>query len=159
MLVHVLFANDLVVLVTMANISDWKNYVYEAQGTRTKNTVLAAPNGSDGKATFRTLVETDIPALSKSKVGLNNVDNTADSAKNVLSASKLTTARNINGVAFDGTNNITITATIGFPQWSSCFAKKLLNIGFKLINNTSFYISSATAAILLLYIFLSSISP
>lgn len=95
---------------TMANISDWKNYVYEAQGTRTKNTVLAAPNGSDGKATFRTLVETDIPALSKSKVGLNNVDNTADSAKNVLSASKLTTARNINGVAFDGTNNITITA-------------------------------------------------
>ena len=95
---------------TMANISDWETYVYSAQGTRTKNTVLAAPNGSDGKATFRTLVEADIPALSKSKVGLNNVDNTADSAKNVLSASKLTTARNINGVAFDGTNNITITA-------------------------------------------------
>ncbi len=95
---------------TMANISDWKTYVYSAQGTRTKNTVLAAPNGSDGKATFRTLVEADIPALSKSKVGLNNVDNTADSAKNVLSASKLTTARNINGVAFDGSNNITITA-------------------------------------------------
>lgn len=95
---------------TMANISDWKNYVYEAQGTRTKNTVLAAPNGSDGKATFRTLVEADIPVLSKSKVGLSNVDNTADSVKNVLSASKLTTARKINGVAFDGSNNITITA-------------------------------------------------
>ena len=95
---------------TMSNISDWKNYVYEAQGTRTKNTVLAAPNGSDGKATFRTLVEADIPALPKSKVGLSNVDNTADSAKNVLSASKLTTARKINGVAFDGSNNITITA-------------------------------------------------
>lgn len=95
---------------TMSNISDWKNYVYEAQGTRTKNTVLAAPNGSDGKATFRTLVEADIPVLSKSKVGLSNVDNTADSAKNVLSASKLTTARNINGVAFDGSHNITITA-------------------------------------------------
>lgn len=95
---------------TMANISDWETYVYSAQGTRTKNTVLAAPNGSDGKATFRTLVEADIPALSKSKVGLSNVDNTADSAKNVLSASKLTTARKINGVAFDGSNNITITA-------------------------------------------------
>lgn len=95
---------------TMSNISDWKNYVYEAQGTRTKNTVLAAPNGSDGKATFRTLVEADIPVLSKSKVGLSNVDNTADSVKNVLSASKLTTARKINGVAFDGSNNITITA-------------------------------------------------
>ena len=95
---------------TMTNISDWETYVYSAQGTRTKNTVLAAPNGSDGKATFRTLVEADIPVLSKSKVGLSNVDNTADSTKNVLSASKLTTARNINGVAFDGTNNITITA-------------------------------------------------
>lgn len=95
---------------TMANISDWETYVYSAQGIRTKNTVLAAPNGSNGKATFRTLVEADIPALSKSKVGLSNVDNTADSAKNVLSASKLTMARNINGVAFDGSNNITITA-------------------------------------------------
>lgn len=95
---------------TMSNISDWETYVYSAQDTRTKNTVLAAPNGSDGKATFRTLVEADIPVLSKSKVGLSNVDNTADSVKNVLSASKLTTARKINGVAFDGSNNITITA-------------------------------------------------
>ena len=62
----------------MANISDWETYVYDAQGIRTKNTVLAAPNGTNGKATFRTLVEADIPALSKSKVGLSNVDNTAD---------------------------------------------------------------------------------
>lgn len=98
---------------TMANISDWETYVYSAQGTRTKNTVLAAPNGSDGKATFRTLVEADIPALSKSKVGLSNVDNTADSTKNVLSASKLTTARNITiGSAkksFDGTSDISFS--------------------------------------------------
>lgn len=98
---------------TMANISDWETYVYSAQGTRTKNTVLAAPNGSDGKAAFRTLVEADIPALSKSKVGLSNVDNTADSTKNVLSASKLTTARNITiGSAkksFDGTSDISFS--------------------------------------------------
>ena len=103
---------------TMANISDWKNYVYEAQGTRSKNTVLAAPNGSDGKATFRSLVEADIPTLSKSKVGLGHVDNTADSTKNVLSASKLTTARNITiGSAkksFDGASDISFSlADIG----------------------------------------------
>ncbi|WP_053004231.1 beta strand repeat-containing protein [Flavobacterium sp. ABG] len=49
--------------------------------------------------------------LDKSAVGLGNVDNTADSVKNVLSATKLSTARNINGVAFDGTSNITINAT------------------------------------------------
>lgn len=95
---------------TMSNISDWETYVYDATGSRTKNTVLAAPNGSNGKAIFRTLVEADIPTLSKSKVGLSNVDNTADSTKNVLSASKLTTARSINGVAFNGTYDITITA-------------------------------------------------
>lgn len=49
--------------------------------------------------------------LDKTAVGLGNVDNTADANKNVLSASKLTTARTINGTSFDGTGNITITAT------------------------------------------------
>ena len=44
----------------------------------------------------------------KTDIGLGNVDNTADIDKNVLSATKLTTARNINGVAFDGTADITI---------------------------------------------------
>lgn len=103
---------------TMANISDWETYVYSAQGTRTKNTVLAAPNGSDGKATFRTLVESDIPALSKAKVGLSNVDNTADSVKSVSSATKLTTARSITigstKKSFDGTSDISFSlADIG----------------------------------------------
>ena len=97
---------------TMANISDWDTYVYNAQGTRTKNTVLAAPNGLDGKATFRSLVEADIPTLSKSKVGLGNVDNTSDSTKNVLSATKLTTARKIGSATFDGSADITL-ADIG----------------------------------------------
>lgn len=49
--------------------------------------------------------------LSKADVGLNLADNTADSAKNVLSATKLTTARTINGIAFDGSANITIATT------------------------------------------------
>lgn len=120
---------------TMANISDWETYVYSAQGTRTKNTVLAAPNGSDGKATFRTLVEADIPALSKSKVGLSNVDNTADSAKNVLSASKLTTARNITiGSAkksFNGTSDISFS---------------LSDIGASASSHTHNYASNVTLA-------------
>lgn len=42
----------------------------------------------------------------KTEVGLGNVDNTADSAKVVASAAKLTTARTIGGVSFDGTANI-----------------------------------------------------
>lgn len=120
---------------TMANISDWETYVYSAQGTRTKNTVLAAPNGSDGKATFRTLVEADIPALSKSKVGLSNVDNTADSTKNVLSASKLTTARNITiGSAKKSFNG---TADISFS---------LADIGASASGHTHNYASKVTLA-------------
>ena len=60
-----------------------------------------------GDKTFQT--------LDKNAVGLGNVDNTADINKNVLSATKLTTSININGVAFDGTSNITITDTTKQP--------------------------------------------
>lgn len=85
---------------------------YDLNISRTKNTVLAAPNGADGKAVFRSLVAADIPTLTKSKIsdfptsmpasdvyawakastkptytkaeiGLGNVDNTADSQKSV----------------------------------------------------------------------------
>ena len=45
--------------------------------------------------------------LAKGDVGLGNVDNTADANKSVLSASKLTTARNIDGMSFDGQASIT----------------------------------------------------
>lgn len=45
-------------------------------------------------------------ALAKGDVGLGNVDNTADADKEVLSATKLKTARNIDGVSFNGTANI-----------------------------------------------------
>ncbi len=46
--------------------------------------------------------------VTKSDVGLGNVDNTADADKNVNSATKLSTARSIAGVAFDGTQDIAI---------------------------------------------------
>lgn len=44
--------------------------------------------------------------VTKSQVGLGSVNNTADSAKNVLSATKLTTKRTIWGQDFDGTSNV-----------------------------------------------------
>lgn len=49
-----------------------------------------------------------VVTLTKSDVGLPNVDNTADSTKSVASAAKLTTARTIGGVSFDGTANISL---------------------------------------------------
>lgn len=45
-------------------------------------------------------------ALVKGDVGLGNVDNTADADKEVLSATELKTARNIDGVSFNGTAKI-----------------------------------------------------
>ena len=51
--------------------------------------------------------------LTKTDVGLNNVDNTADSTKVVASAGKWTTSRLINGTAVDGTINITTS------QWGT----------------------------------------
>jgi len=49
-----------------------------------------------------------VAGITKAMVGLSNVDNTADSAKAVASAAVLTTARNINGVSFNGSANITV---------------------------------------------------
>lgn len=58
-------------------------------------------------------------ALVKGDVGLGNVDNTADAAKNVLTATKLLTSRTIAmsgdvvwSVSFDGSGNVTATGTI-----------------------------------------------
>ena len=47
-------------------------------------------------------------SVTKAQVGLGSVDNTSDTTKSVLSASKLTTARTIGGVSFDGTANINL---------------------------------------------------
>lgn len=59
-------------------------------------------------------------ALTKSDVGLANVDNTADANKNVASAGKLTTARTITfagddatgSVDFDGSEDVSVTLTV-----------------------------------------------
>lgn len=55
-------------------------------------------------------------SVTKSQVGLGNVDNTADASKNVLSASKLTTARTLSYTGdatgsgtFDGSGNLATT--------------------------------------------------
>lgn len=53
--------------------------------------------------------------VTKDQVGLGNVDNTEDSVKNVLSATKLTTARTINGVSFDGTGDIIVSDDTKIP--------------------------------------------
>ncbi len=89
-------------------------------GNINANTILgnntassATPTGLTG-AQVKTLL-----GLAKTDVGLGNVDNTADAAKSVASAAKLTNARTINGVAFDGSANITIPASYTLPTASA----------------------------------------
>ena len=64
----------------------------------------------------------------KSDVSLGNCDNTSDIAKNVLSATKLTTPRMINGIAFDGSANIALP-TLSNSSDSSMNNFKITNVG------------------------------
>lgn len=61
---------------------------------------------SINESTANTLINTAIGKLTKASVGLDNVDNTADANKEVLSATKLKTAKTLWGQSFDGTANV-----------------------------------------------------
>ena len=82
-------------------------------------TSSTAYRGDRGKIAYDHSQTTGNPhSTTKADVGLGNVDNTADANKNVLSATKLTTARNINGVSFDGTADITIADNTKEPAFT-----------------------------------------
>lgn len=71
-----------------------------------KNTVTGVKGNSE------TEYRTGNINITKGNIGLGNVDNTADANKNVLSATKLKTARTINDVSFDGSTNINISKIV-----------------------------------------------
>lgn len=125
----------------------------------TKEPTITAGTGGqfwDGTKTWKT--------LDKTAVGLGNVDNTADTVKAVASAAKLATARSINGVAFDGTADITITTTGTDPTkepkitagdttqyWRGDKTWQALNaatVGLPNVDNTSDYTKNTAVATL-----------
>ena len=71
-----------------------------------KNTITGV------KGNAETSYRTGNVNITKGNIGLGNVDNTADANKNVLSATKLTTARKINDVSFDGSADINISKIV-----------------------------------------------
>lgn len=106
-------------------------------------TSVTGLTGAQSVAAFKTGL-----SLAKGDVGLGSVDNTADSEKVVLSATKLTTARNINGVAFDGTGNITINAvdsTARVAEARTISTTAPLTGGGDLSGNRTLAISAATS--------------
>lgn len=94
----------------------YKSVTVDAKGNVTAGTnptTLAGYGITDAVPATRTVAGKPLSAnitLAKGDVGLGNVDNTADANKNVASAATLTTARKINGVDFNGSADITITA-------------------------------------------------
>lgn len=69
--------------------------------SQTANFIYAAPNGVAGVPAFRAIVASDIPTLNQNTTG---------------SAATLTTPRNIQGVAFNGSANIDILNGTGFVK-------------------------------------------
>jgi hypothetical protein len=69
-----------------------------------------------------TLIDDADSAAGRVTLGLGSVNNTADASKSVASAATLTPGRNINGVLFNGSSNITLTAA---------------NLGLGSVDNTS----------------------
>ena len=83
------------------------------------DTILAALGKLQAQMTSHSGNTSNPHTVTKAQVGLGSADNTADSAKNVLSATKLTTARTISlssdvtgSASFDGSGDISITATV-----------------------------------------------
>jgi hypothetical protein len=78
--------------------TDWNTFNNKMSpfGSQTANTFYAAPNGIAGVPSFRTLLAADIPTLNQSTTG------------NAATSTALLNARNINGVSFNGTADITI---------------------------------------------------
>lgn len=85
------------------SLTNFSNRIYDATISRTANTVLAAPNGSNGAATFRKLVSADLPG---NYAGSSSAGGAANSAV------KLATARTVSNTedfvmsfSYDGSAN------------------------------------------------------
>jgi hypothetical protein len=81
--------------------TDWNtfNNKLSSFSAQTAKTFYAAPNGISGAPSFRTILASDLPTLNQSTTG------------NAATATALLTARNINGISFDGSSDITVSST------------------------------------------------
>lgn len=107
------------------------NY-YSNTDSHTANTVLAAPNGSSGVATFRSLVAADIPTLTKSKISdfpTSWAWSALTGVPTTLAGYGITDAKIVGGVITLGANTITpitsvaMTVPTGFSVSGSPISK------------------------------------
>jgi hypothetical protein len=111
--------------------------------SRAQNSFLAAPSASAGGASFRTITVNDVPTLNQSTTG------------NAATATKLATTRAINGVNFDGSAPITVTADAntlsGTVLKSTVVSSSLTSVGTLTTLNVSGSIYSAGYSTLAAY--------
>ena len=83
---------------------------YDSSVSRTKNTVLAAPNGSAGTATFRALVAADIPSLAISKI--TNLQSSLDGKSSTSHTHNYTSTVKVGSTSYNVSAN-----TISLPSY------------------------------------------
>jgi hypothetical protein len=131
--------------VTDTEKSTWNGKASTAVATTSVNGLMTSAdkvklNGIETGAQVNTVTsvagKTGAVTLAKGDVGLGSVDNTADSAKNVASAAKLTTARTISltgavtgSVSFNGTSNASISTSVGTISASNITVTANSNFG------------------------------
>lgn len=131
--------------VTDTEKSTWNAKASTAVATTSANGLMSSAdktklNGIETGAQVNTVTsvagKTGAVTLVKGDVGLGSVDNTADSAKNVASAAKLTTTRTISltgavtgSVSFDGSGNTSISTSVGTISASSITVTANSNFG------------------------------
>lgn len=115
-------------LATKVNKEEGKGLSEANFTTSEKNKLSGIQSGAQVNAVTSVAGKTGAVSLDKTNVGLGNVDNTADANKEVLSATKLKTARTIQGKSFDGTANVTLdNASTGAAGLMSAADKTKLN--------------------------------
>jgi hypothetical protein len=111
--------------------------------SRAQNSFLAAPSASSGGASFRSITVNDVPTLNQNTTG------------NAGTATTFQTARTINGVSFNGSANITVTADAntlsGTVLKSTVVSSSLTTVGTLATLNVSGSIYSAGYSTLAAY--------
>ncbi len=106
---------------TNATLSDINTTI----GSQTQNTVYAAPNGTAGNPSFRTLVAADIPNLDASKITTGalaaTVGGTAQSTYTTGDILYASAANTLSKLAIGGTNQV-LTVIGGIPSWQNATA-------------------------------------
>lgn len=85
---------------------NYTTFAYSSTASRTANTVLAAPNGSDGAATFRKLVAADLPSHTHNYAGSTSAGGAANSSNVLNSNTRM-------DYGWNGVNYFNIFATAG----------------------------------------------